>query len=211
MSIKRVFDIVLSLTGILIFLPLIIIISIIVSMDSKGGIFYSQHRVGKDKKSFILYKFRTMRNGADKHGLLTVGDNDKRVTKSGRWLRKYKIDELPQLFNILKGDMSFVGPRPEVSKYVDLYNDQQKEILSVKPGITDWASIKYIDENEILANVPDPEDYYIRYIMPSKAEINLKYVAEHNFWTDIKIILLTIRNVFFKDRQLVGKNIFNTK
>ncbi|WP_353132629.1 sugar transferase [Pseudopedobacter sp.] len=200
MSIKRVFDIVMSLTGILIFLPIFIIISVLIVLDSRGGVFYGQHRVGKNKRSFILYKFRTMLTGSDKQGLLTVGDNDKRVTRSGRWLRKYKLDELPQLFNILKGDMSFVGPRPEVSKYVDLYNERQKKILSVKPGITDWASIKYMDENEMLANVPDPEDYYIRYIMPSKAEINLKYVAEHNFWTDIKIIFLTIRNVFFKDR-----------
>ncbi len=211
MSIKRVFDIVMSLTGILIFLPIFIIISVLIVLDSRGGVFYGQHRVGKNKRSFILYKFRTMLTGSDKQGLLTVGDNDKRVTRSGRWLRKYKLDELPQLFNILKGDMSFVGPRPEVSKYVDLYNERQKKILSVKPGITDWASIKYMDENEMLANVPDPEDYYIRYIMPSKAEINLKYVAEHNFWTDIKIIFLTIRNVFFKDRQLIGKNIFDTK
>jgi len=200
-----------SLTGILIFLPIFIIISVLIVLDSRGGVFYGQHRVGKNKRSFILYKFRTMLTGSDKQGLLTVGDNDKRVTRSGRWLRKYKLDELPQLFNILKGDMSFVGPRPEVSKYVDLYNERQKKILSVKPGITDWASIKYMDENEMLANVPDPEDYYIRYIMPSKAEINLKYVAEHNFWTDIKIIFLTIRNVFFKDRQLIGKNIFDTK
>lgn len=211
MSIKRVFDIVMSLIGILIFLPVFIIISVVIVLDSRGGVFYGQHRVGKNKRSFILYKFRTMLTGSDKQGLLTVGDNDKRVTRSGRWLRKYKLDELPQLFNILKGDMSFVGPRPEVSKYVDLYNERQKKILSVKPGITDWASIKYMDENEMLANVLDPEDYYIRYIMPSKAEINLKYVAEHNFWTDIKIIFLTIRNVFFKDRQLIGKNIFDTK
>jgi len=200
-----------SLTGILIFLPVFIIISVVIALDSKGGVFYGQRRVGKNKMNFVLYKFRTMLTGADKQGLLTVGDNDKRVTRSGRWLRKYKIDELPQLFNILKGDMSFVGPRHEVSKYVDLYNERQKEILSGKPGITDWASMKYMDENESLANVPDPEDYYIKDIMPSKAEINLKYVAEHNFWTDIKIIFLTIRNVFFKDRQLVGKNIFDTK
>ncbi|ADY51391.1 sugar transferase [Pseudopedobacter saltans DSM 12145] len=208
---KRVFDVLMSIVGLIVLAPIFIVISVAIKFGSKGNVFYKQKRVGKNKSSFILYKFRTMQNGADKKGLLTVGDNDVRVTKSGKWLRKYKMDELPQLFNILKGDMSFVGPRPEVSKYVELYNEDQQRILSVKPGITDWASIKYIDENEILANVPNPEEYYIKYIMPSKAEFNLKYVEEHSFMIDLEIIFLTVKSIFMKSRQLVNENILESK
>lgn len=211
MFVKRVFDVFMSIIGILILMPVFIMISAIIKIDSKGGIFYKQQRVGRNKASFVLYKFRTMRNGADKKGLLTVGDDDVRITKSGRWLRKYKIDEFPQLLNILKGDMSFVGPRPEVSKYVELYNENQQKIFDVKPGITDWASIKYIDENEILASVPNPEEYYINVIMPSKTDMNLKYVEDHNFLVDLKIIFLTVKNIFIKDRELVNKNILQAK
>lgn len=211
MFVKRVFDVFMSIIGILILMPVFIMISAIIKIDSKGGIFYKQQRVGRNRASFVLYKFRTMRNGAEKKGLLTVGDDDVRITKSGRWLRKYKIDEFPQLLNILKGDMSFVGPRPEVSKYVELYNENQQKIFDVKPGITDWASIKYIDENEILASVPNPEEYYINVIMPSKTDMNLKYVEDHNFLVDLKIIFLTVKNIFIKDRELVNKNIVQAK
>lgn len=191
---KRIFDIFFSLTGILILLPLFIIISIAIRLDSKGGIIYSQTRVGRNKSNFKLFKFRTMYHEAEKGGMLTIG-RDSRITKIGFWLRKYKIDELPQLFNVLKGDMSFVGPRPEVCKYVDLYDISQQRILSVKPGLTDWASINYIDENQLLASAENPELYYIKHIIPHKITLNIKYIDHHNLWIDMKIILLTIKNI----------------
>jgi len=141
-----------------------------------------------------------MCTNADKQGLLTVGDHDSRITRAGYWLRKYKIDELPQLFNILKGDMSFVGPRPEVSKYVELYDATQQRVLSVRPGITDWASIEYIDENELLASASDPETYYKTNIIPRKITQNLRYIDHKNLWIDMKIILLTLKCIILKHR-----------
>jgi lipopolysaccharide/colanic/teichoic acid biosynthesis glycosyltransferase len=192
---KRVFDIVCSLAGILILLPFFILISLFVILDSRGGIFYRQVRVGKNNKDFFLLKFRTMQTGADKKGLLTVGSKDSRVTGVGYFLRKYKLDELPQLFNVLFGSMSLVGPRPEVRKYVDLYNKEQQQVLSVKPGITDYASIEYANENEILAKAENPEQTYITEIMPHKLLLNLKYIHEQGFVTDIKIIFKTIGKI----------------
>ena len=154
---KRIFDLLFSFLGLVILSPFLLVIAILIVIDSKGDIFYLQQRVGKDNKDFNIFKFRTMRPNSDKQGLLTVGAKDSRITKIGVFLRKYKIDELPQLINVLIGNMSFVGPRPEVRKYVDLYNSEQKKVLTVKPGITDYASIEYSKENELLAKSENPE------------------------------------------------------
>ncbi len=166
-------------------------------MDSGGGIFYKQVRVGLDGKDFTLFKFRSMKTNSDKGSLLTVGGNDSRITSIGSFIRKYKIDELPQLLNVLFGDMSLVGPRPEVRKYADLYDDEQKQVLSVKPGITDYASIEYSNENEILGKALNPEQTYIDEIMPAKLKLNLKYISEKNFAVDLKIIFGTIKKILF--------------
>jgi lipopolysaccharide/colanic/teichoic acid biosynthesis glycosyltransferase len=195
---KRIFDFFFSLFLIILLSPILGIISLIIALDSKGGIIYNQKRAGKNNIDFDIYKFRTMYSGSDKKGLLTVGAKDERVTPAGYFLRKYKLDELPQLFNVLIGNMSFVGPRPEVRKYVVLYNSEQLHVLDVKPGITDFASIDYANENEILAQSNDPEETYIKTVMPAKLELNLKYIREQNFLTDMKIIFKTIRKVFFK-------------
>lgn len=176
--------------------PILLILSILITIDSKGGVFYKQQRIGKDLKPFMLFKFRSMQTNSDKKGLLTVGNNDSRITKTGYYLRKYKLDELPQLINVLKGDMSFVGPRPEVEKYVKLYNQEQLKVFNVKPGITDWASIQYVNENEILARSKNPEKTYIDEIMPAKLKLNLEYVNNNSIFIDIKIIILTIKAIF---------------
>ena len=189
---KRLFDITASFFGIIILSPLLIFIGLWVGLSSKGGVFYKQIRVGRNNKDFKLYKFRSMRVNSDKQGLLTVGSKDSRITKAGYFIRKYKIDELPQLFNVLKGDMSFVGPRPEVRRYVDLYSEEQMKVLSVRPGITDPASIKYRNENDILSSQSNPEEYYIQHIMPDKLKINIDYINKRTFVKDIKIIFQTI-------------------
>ncbi len=189
---KRLFDITASFFGIIILSPLLIFIGLWVGLSSKGGVFYKQIRVGKNNKDFKLYKFRSMRVNSDKQGLLTVGSKDSRITKAGYFIRKYKIDELPQLFNVLKGDMSFVGPRPEVRRYVDLYSKEQMKVLSIRPGITDPASIKYRNENDILSSQSNPEEYYIQHIMPDKLKINIDYINTQTFIKDIKIIFQTI-------------------
>lgn len=193
---KRLFDLLASFIGLLILLLPLLIISFCVLFSGPGGIFYRQLRVGRYGKDFRLWKFRTMRPDSDKKGLLTVGGRDPRVTRVGYFLRKYKLDELPQLLNVLSGDMSLVGPRPEVRKYVDLYNDEQKRVLDVRPGITDYASIEYSDENELLAKSSDPEKTYIEEVMPAKLKLNAKYVAEMGLGTDLKIIFRTIGKVF---------------
>lgn len=190
--IKRLFDIFFSLIGLIILSIPFLIISVIISIDSKGGVFYKQVRVGKNGIDFNLLKFRSMAIDSDKAGLLTVGGRDNRITKIGYTLRKYKIDELPQLINVLFGDMSLVGPRPEVRKYVELYNSDQKRVLSVKPGITDYASIEYRNENELLGKAENPEELYINEIMPAKLKLNLKYIEEQGLGTDFKIIFRTI-------------------
>ena len=189
---KRLFDIVCSFFGLVILSPLFIFLSLWVGLSSRGGVFYKQRRVGLNGRDFTLYKFRSMAVGSDKKGLLTVGGKDSRVTKAGYFIRKYKLDELPQLFNVLKGDMSFVGPRPEVRKYVDMYSEEQKRVLSVRPGITDIASMKYRNENDILAKAENPEQYYIDVIMPDKLALNLEYIDTRNFFRDIKLIFRTI-------------------
>lgn len=189
---KRIFDFVFSLIGLIILSPLFFVISLLIIFDSKGGVFYIQKRIGKNFKEFGIIKFRTMRPDSDKRGLLTVGGRDSRITKAGYFLRKYKLDELPQLINVFKGEMSFVGPRPEVKKYVDLYNKEQKKVLMVKPGITDNASIEFSNENEILGKYADAEKAYIEIVMPAKLNLNLNYINQQNFINDMKIIFKTI-------------------
>ncbi len=191
----RSFDIVFALLGILIVLPVFILISLVIIFSSRGGIVYRQVRVGKDSKDFYLLKFRTMKTDSDKSGLLTVGERDNRITNVGYFLRKYKLDELPQLFNVLIGEMSLVGPRPEVRKYVELYNEEQKKVLSVKPGITDYASIEYANENEVLAKSENPEQTYINEIMPHKLKLNLKYINNQSFGVYLKIIFKTLAKI----------------
>jgi len=189
---KRIFDIFFSLLGLIVLLPFFIIIGLLIVIDSNGGVFYKQKRVGKNNIDFYLFKFRSMQTNSDTKGLLTVGGHDSRITRMGYFVRKYKIDELPQLLNVLLGEMSLVGPRPEVRKYVDLYNDEQKKVLTVKPGITDYASIEYSNENELLGKAENPEQVYIEEIMPDKLTLNLKYIAEQGIATDLKIIFKTI-------------------
>ena len=191
---KRIFDITLSLFGLIILLPFMLIIAILIKIDSKGPVFFKQIRVTKNGKEFKIFKYRTMKVGSDKYSQITVG-KDGRITKLGSFLRKYKLDEIPQLINVLIGDMSLVGPRPEVPKYVALYTDEQKEILKVRAGITDYASIEFSDENDLLALEEEPEKAYIEKIMPKKIELNKKYLSETSVLTDIKIILLTIKKI----------------
>jgi len=191
----RFFDLIFTIPGLIILSPLLLIIYVLVIFDSKGGGFYLQKRVGRNNKDFNLFKFRTMELGSDAKGLLTIGGNDSRITKIGVFLRKYKLDELPQLFNVLNGSMSLVGPRPEVSKYVSLYNEEQLKVLSIKPGITDYASLQYFSENELLAKSNNPEQTYINEIMPEKLRLNLLYIKNKNIKTDFLIILKTIGRI----------------
>ena len=188
---KRIFDIIASGCGLIVLSPLFIILAIWIKWDSKGPVFYKQVRVGRNNKDFKLYKFRSMRVGADKAGLITVGGRDPRVTRSGYYIRKYKLDEFPQLINVFLGDMSLVGPRPEVRKYVDMYTPEQMHVLDVRPGITDLASIRYRNENELLEKAEDPDRYYIEVIMQEKIKLYLEYVENASFWYDIKLIFLT--------------------
>ena len=191
----RFFDFVLSLVGLVILAPIFIVLAVWIKIDSMGPVFYKQIRVGQNGKDFGLFKFRSMVVDADKKGLITVGGRDPRITRSGYFIRKYKLDELPQLINVLLGDMSLVGPRPEVRKYVELYTDEQQKVLSVKPGITDYASIEYMDENEILGKSSDPEKTYIEEIMPEKIKYNMKYINNKSLFEYFKIILLTVLKI----------------
>ena len=192
---KRLFDICFSLALIIVLLPLAIVVSLWIVFDDFGSPFFVQQRVGLDGKNFGLLKFRSMKKNAELQGQLTVGMKDNRITRSGYVIRKYKIDELPQLINVFLGEMSVVGPRPEVPKYVLLYNEEQQNVLSIKPGITDFASIEYVRENELLIASSNPEKTYIEEIMPAKLALNLKYLREQSFLTDMKIILQTIKAI----------------
>ena len=196
---KRFFDIFASGLGLLILSPLFIVVAIWIKLDSKGPVFYKQLRVGRHNKDFYIYKFRSMRVGADSGSLVTIGERDPRVTRSGYFIRKFKIDELPQLFNVLIGDMSLVGPRPEVRHYVDYWTEAQMRVLDVRPGITDPASIKYRNENELMEKAENPEEYYINVIMQEKIKLYLEYVDNASFWYDIKLIFKTFL-VILKDR-----------
>ena len=191
----RFFDFILSLVGLVVLAPIFIVLAIWIKTDSKGPVFYKQVRVGQNSIDFGLFKFRSMVVDADKKGLITVGGRDPRITRSGYFIRKYKLDELPQLINVLLGDMSLVGPRPEVRKYVELYTDEQQKVLSAKPGITDYASIEYMDENEILGKSSDPEKTYIEEIMPEKIKYNMKYINNKSLFEYFKIILLTVLKI----------------
>lgn len=192
---KRLIDVIGASIGIVLLSPLFILIAILIVMDSNGPVFFKQQRVGLNMRDFYLIKFRTMHVVQNTNILLTIGNKDSRITRVGYWLRKYKLDELPQLFNVFIGEMSLVGPRPEVRKYVNLYNDQQRYVLSIKPGITDWASVEFCNESELLAKAEDPETYYITNIVPIKISQNLRYIAQRSVLTDIKIIWQTINKI----------------
>lgn len=191
----RLSDILFSFFGLLFLSPLFIVVALWIIIDDPGPIFYHQQRVGKDGKDFGLLKFRSMRVGADKMSLITIGNRDPRVTRAGYYIRKFKIDELPQLWNVMIGDMSLVGPRPEVRRYVDLYTLEQRKVLSVRPGITDYASIEYIDENRLLAQSDDPDKTYIKEIMPAKIALNMRYINHQTYGEYLKIILLTLTKI----------------
>ncbi len=192
---KRLFDMFFSLAGLILLLPFFIVISFLIKFNSKGPVFYKQWRVGLNGTEFRLLKFRTMHVDADRKGLLTVGGRDPRITGNGYFLRKYKLDELPQLWNVFVGEMSLVGPRPEVRKYVDLYNDEQRKVLSVRPGITDYASLEYFDENELLAKSNQPEKTYVEEVIPVKLKLNQRYIKEAGLITDLKLILKTLLKI----------------
>ena len=189
---KRLFDFVFSICVLTVFLPFGLLISVLIIFSSPGGIFYSQERIGKNGVPFKLLKFRSMRRNADRSGTLTVGMRDSRITKIGVFIRKYKLDEFPQFVNVLIGNMSVVGPRPEVREFVDLYSKEQKTILNVKPGITDYASLEYFNENELLAKSNNPRKTYIDEIMPDKIIINQKYIRNPTLLNDMKIIVKTL-------------------
>ncbi len=199
----RFFDILFSLLGILILLPLFAIVYILVVAESSGGGLYIQNRVGKDGIDFKLLKFRSMYVGSHKKGLITIGGRDSRMTKFGVFIRRYKLDELPQLFNVLLGDMSIVGPRPEVRKYVELYTSVQRKVLSVRPGITDYASIEYVDENIILGSATDPEKVYVEEIMPDKIRLNMLYINDRSMREYFHIIFLTFLNIIKKNKSKI--------
>lgn len=195
--IKRLFDIFCSSIGLIILSPILLLLALLIKLESKGPVFFLQTRVGLNNTDFKLFKFRSMFMDAEKRGQLTVGMRDPRITRMGYYLRKFKLDELPQLLNVIKGDMSLVGPRPEVRKYVNLYNTKQMQVLTVRPGITDYASIKFINENELLAQANDPEAFYISDIMPQKLELNISYIEQKGFFKDISLILKTFLKIIY--------------
>jgi lipopolysaccharide/colanic/teichoic acid biosynthesis glycosyltransferase len=191
----RLFDILFSAIGLIILSPLFVILWLLIWMESKGPGLFVQERIGLNGKPFGLYKFRSMRTDSESESLITIGDNDHRITRIGHFIRKYKLDELPQLLNVLKGDMSLVGPRPEVRKYVELYTAEQRKVLNVKPGITDYASIEYVNENELLGNADDPDRVYVEQVMPKKLELNMRYIQDRSLCQYFKIIFLTIKSI----------------
>jgi lipopolysaccharide/colanic/teichoic acid biosynthesis glycosyltransferase len=197
----RVLDFLFSFLGLILLLPLLFFVGLSIKLSSRGPVFYKQSRVGLNGVNFNVFKFRTMRINSDKLGLITVGGRDPRITSFGYFLRKYKLDELPQLLNVLIGDMSLVGPRPEVKKYVDLYNPEQKKVLSIRPGITDWASINYRDENMILGQSSNPEKDYIEEVMPDKLNYNLIYIQNYGVIEYFKIIFSTLWHIIVPVRQ----------
>ena len=195
---KRLFDIFASGLGLLFLSPLFLVLAIWIKLDSSGPVFYRQVRVGRHNKDFRIYKFRSMKVGADKQGLITIGGHDPRITRSGYFIRKYKLDEFPQLINVFVGDMSLVGPRPEVRKYVDMYTPEQMHVLDVRPGVTSLASIRYRNENELLDKAEDPDQFYIDVVMQDKLAIDLEYVRNASFWYDIKLIFQTFWEIVSK-------------
>ena len=190
---KRLFDIVASGCGLLVLSPIFLVVAIWIKLDSHGPVFYRQVRVGYKNKDFRIFKFRSMRIGSDKGSLVTIGGRDPRITRSGYFIRKYKLDELPQLINVFVGDMSLVGPRPEVRHYVDYWTPDQMHVLDVRPGITDPASIKFRNENELMGQAENPEDYYINVIMQEKIKLYLEYVENASFMYDLMLIFKTFK------------------
>jgi lipopolysaccharide/colanic/teichoic acid biosynthesis glycosyltransferase len=197
---KRIFDILVALLGTAILFPFFIVISLCIKLESKGPIFFLQERVGKGGKLFKLIKFRTMHVGADKFMAITVGKRDPRITRVGHFLRRFKIDEFPQLINVLLGEMSLVGPRPELKKFVDLYDERQRQVITIRPGITDYASIQFRNENELLEGQPDPVGYYSREILPVKLNLNLEYISSQSIVLDVKILLKTAISIFYRSK-----------
>lgn len=192
---KRIFDILCSVFILAIFLPFGLVLALLIALESRGGVFYRQERIGKNGVPFKLFKFRSMRKDADKSGKLTVGMRDARITKTGLFIRKYKLDEFPQFINVILGDMSIVGPRPEVREYTDLYTPEQRQILNVRPGITDLASLEYFEENELLGKSDNPQKTYIEEIMPAKIELNKRYLANPTLANDLKIMWATFLRI----------------
>lgn len=195
---KRLFDVICAIIGLIILAPFLLLISILIKLDSKGPILFIQGRVGKNNRDFNIYKFRTMRIQSESKGLLTLGNHDSRITRVGYVLRRYKIDEFPQLINILKGDMSFVGPRPELRYYVNFYSEDDMKIFEVRPGITGLASLKYRNEVELLKAAENPEEFFIKTIIPDKLKFNKEYIKKRNFFFDLKLIFITIIKVVTK-------------
>jgi len=195
MTIKRLFDLIFSAAGLVVLSPLLLAIAVFILADSSGPIFFRQVRVGRQGRPFCIFKFRTMVVNAESKGHQITAGNDLRITRSGGLLRRYKLDELPQLLNVLIGDMSLVGPRPEVPRYVDMFQNEYREILAVKPGITDYAAMEFRDEEAILNNYSDPEEGYIKEVLPRKLELYRKYIRNRGLWTDIKLIIMTLRRI----------------
>lgn len=199
---KRIFDILASLFGLVLLSPVFLIVALLVVLDSKGGVFFRGVRVGQYGKDFKIFKFRSMRPDSEGNGKWNVSDKDDRITRMGHFLRKSKLDEIPQLINVLVGDMSFVGPRPELRYYVDMYTEEEKPILDMKPGITDWASITNIDHFKAFTAASDADDYYLKYERPLKLKLQLYYRYHHSFWGDLSCILWTVYKVFSKSSKL---------
>lgn len=202
--VKRIFDLICSIVGLLLLSPLLFSICLSIWREDGGPVFYRGERIGLHGGLFRIFKFRTMVVDAEKLGGASTSDDDHRITRIGGFLRKYKLDELPQLINVLVGDMSLVGPRPEVKKFTDLYTEEEKVILTVRPGITDWASLWNPDEGALLKGSVDPDKDYLEKIRPEKIRLQLKYVRERTFWTDIKIIFLTLKTIFIKTERITS-------
>jgi lipopolysaccharide/colanic/teichoic acid biosynthesis glycosyltransferase len=192
---KRIFDLVFSMIGLIILMPIFFMIAVWIKLDSSSPVFFRQVRIGRFGKPFRIYKFRTMVADAESRGQQITAGEDPRITRVGRFLRRYKLDELPQLLNVFIGDMSIVGPRPEVPRYVEMFHDQYKDVLTVKPGITDYAAIEFRDEESVLKQYANPEDGYIKEVLPKKIDLYKKYLVERSLKTDIKVILLTLKKI----------------
>jgi lipopolysaccharide/colanic/teichoic acid biosynthesis glycosyltransferase len=198
---KRIFDVLFSGFVLLCFMPIGLLLAILILVESKGGVFFKQVRIGKNGTPFYLFKFRSMFIDAESMGKITIGSRDPRITRVGFYIRRYKLDEFPQFINVIRGEMSIVGPRPEVKEYVDLYSEEQRKILAVKPGITDYASLTYFHENEILAKSENPQQTYIQEVMPEKIKLNEKYLANPTLLQDISIIRKTVVKMFFSRKN----------
>jgi lipopolysaccharide/colanic/teichoic acid biosynthesis glycosyltransferase len=198
---KRIFDVLFSGLVLICFMPIGLVLAILILLESKGGVFFKQVRIGKNGTPFYLFKFRSMFIDAESLGKITIGSRDPRITRVGFYIRRYKLDEFPQFINVIRGEMSIVGPRPEVKEYVDLYSEEQRKILAVKPGITDYASLTYFHENEILAKSENPQQTYIQEVMPEKIRLNEKYLANPTLLQDISIIRKTVVKMFFSRKN----------